>query len=58
MAWLPYVETKPPLTNPLDTVASTAHIVVLLEATILQLELLNARVEEAFETRINEEDIA
>jgi hypothetical protein len=40
-----------------DDIDHESYIEMLLEQLIKQIELLNARIEEAFETKINEEDI-
>lgn len=40
-----------------DDVDHESYIEMLLEQVIKQLKLLNAKIEEAFETKIRDEDI-
>ena len=50
-----FVKTAVPL--PVSDIAFNAAILEALNNISIQMELLNARIEEAFQTNINERDI-
>jgi len=56
MAWIPYIETGL-IESSEDESTSIEYITSLLSELVCQLQLLNARVEEAFNTGINEDDL-